>query len=185
MNMKKIITYLTLLAAPMIAGGCGDDSEVFYSISYPVVRIEVDATLLTPDPEEPSEGTETTSDDSEEPVNPLAAQIQAEATAEAPVQVGGRYLLEFTRYNRGPLTLETATQAGNLAGVFFKEPGTSEITLLFLEKTLLYDLTAYTDTDGVRKVLLKTDLTEEFKARYPDAGVIGVTRTEYTSTPAN
>ena len=189
--MKQFLASL-LLAALFLAGGCGDDSEVFYSISYPIVRIEAQVTLpeSEPTPEEPStgEGTETGGNDgtgsgtgtdgtetgtggtgtetggtgtgggsvsdsgtgtdtgsggtgtgtgsgsgsdtgtgegegTEEPVDPLVAQIQAEVLAEAPVQVGGRYVLDFTRYNRGPLTVDTASEAGTVQGAFFKEPG--------------------------------------------------------------
>lgn len=217
--MKRLIAYLFLTAALLAAGGCGDDSEVFYSIAYPVVRIEAEVTLPEPEePEEPStgedsgsEGTEGTdgtddsgstdgtvdsgstdgtvdsgtTDGTEEPVDPLVAQIQAEVLAEAPVQVGGSYALDFTRYNRGPLTVDTAAEAGTVPGAFFKEPGATEIRFLFLELDYTAALSSYTDTDGVRKVLLTVDLTEEFQKRYPESDLTKVVRREYTSTPAN
>lgn len=214
--MKRLIAYLFLTAALLAAGGCGDDSEVFYSIAYPVVRIEAEVTL--PEPEEPStgedsgsEGTEGTdgtddsgstdgtvdsgstdgtvdsgtTDGTEEPIDPLVAQIQAEVLAEAPVQAGGSYALDFTRYNRGPLTVDTAAEAGTVPGAFFKEPGATEIRFLFLELDYTAALSSYTDTDGVRKVLLTVDLTEEFQKRYPESDLTKVVRREYTSTPAN
>ena len=156
--MKRLIAYLFLTAALLAAGGCGDDSEVFYSIAYPVVRIEAEVTLPEPEePEEPSTGEDSgsegtdgtdgtddsgstdgtvdsgTTDGTEEPVDPLVAQIQAEVLAEAPVQAGGSYALDFTRYNRGPLTVDTAAEAGTVPGAFFKEPGATEIRFLFLE----------------------------------------------------
>ena len=217
--MKRLIAYLFLTAALLAAGGCGDDSEVFYSIAYPVVRIEAEVTLPEPEePEEPStgedsgsEGTEGTdgtddsgstdgtvdsgttdgtvdsgtTDGTEEPVDPLVAQIQAEVLAEAPVQAGGSYALDFTRYNRGPLTVDTAAEAGTVPGAFFKEPGATEIRFLFLELDYTAALSSYTDTDGVRKVLLTVDLTEEFQKRYPESDLTKVVRREYTSTPAN
>lgn len=217
--MKRLIAYLFLTAALLAAGGCGDDSEVFYSIAYPVVRIEAEVTLPEPEePEEPStgedsgsEGTEGTdgtddsgstdgtvdsgstdgtvdsgtTDGTEEPVDPLVAQIQAEVLAEAPVQAGGSYALDFTRYNRGPLTVDTAAEAGTVPGAFFKEPGATEIRFLFLELDYTAALSSYTDTDGVRKVLLTVDLTEEFQKRYPETDITKVVRREYTSTPAN
>lgn len=217
--MKRLIAYLFLTAALLAAGGCGDDSEVFYSIAYPVVRIEAEVTL--PEPEEPStgedsgsEGTEGTdgtdgtddsgttdgtvdsgstdgtvdsgtTDGTEEPVDPLVAQIQAEVLAEAPVQAGGSYALDFTRYNRGPLTVDTAAEAGTVPGAFFKEPGATEIRFLFLELDYTAALSSYTDTDGVRRVLLTVDLTKEFQKRYPESDLTKVVRREYTSTPAN
>ena len=226
--MKRLIAYLFLTAALLAAGGCGDDSEVFYSIAYPVVRIEAEVTLPEPEePEEPStgedsgsEGTEGTdgtddsgstdgtvdsgstdgtvdsgttdgtvdsgtTDGTEEPIDPLVAQIQAEVLAEAPVQAGGSYALDFTRYNRGPLTVDTAAEAGTVPGAFFKEPGATEIRFLFLELDYTAALSSYTDTDGVRRVLLTVDLTEEFQKRYPETDITKVVRREYTSTPAN
>ena len=217
--MKRLIAYLFLTAALLAAGGCGDDSEVFYSIAYPVVRIEAEVTLPEPEePEEPStgedsgsEGTEGTdgtddsgstdgtvdsgstdgtvdsgtTDGTEEPIDPLVAQIQAEVLAEAPVQAGGSYALDFTRYNRGPLTVDTVAEAGTVPGAFFKEPGATEIRFLFLELDYTAALSSYTDTDGVRKVLLTVDLTEEFQKRYPESDLTKVVRREYTSTPAN
>lgn len=217
--MKRLIAYLFLTAALLAAGGCGDDSEVFYSIAYPVVRIEAEVTLPEPEePEEPStgedsgsEGTEGTdgtddsgstdgtddsgttdgtvdsgtTDGTEEPVDPLVAQIQAEVLAEAPVQAGGSYALDFTRYNRGPLTVDTAAEAGTVPGAFFKEPGATEIRFLFLELDYTAALSSYTDTDGVRRVLLTVDLTKEFQKRYPESDITKVVRREYTSTPAN
>ena len=217
--MKRLIAYLFLTAALLAAGGCGDDSEVFYSIAYPVVRIEAEVTLPEPEePEEPSTGEDSgsegtdgtdgtddsgstdgtvdsgttdgtvdsgTTDGTEEPVDPLVAQIQAEVLAEAPVQAGGSYALDFTRYNRGPLTVDTAAEAGTVPGAFFKEPGATEIRFLFLELDYTAALSSYTDTDGVRKVLLTVDLTKEFQKRYPESDITKVVRREYTSTPAN
>ena len=226
--MKRLIAYLFLTAALLAAGGCGDDSEVFYSIAYPVVRIEAEVTLPEPEePEEPSTGEDSgsegtdgtdgtddsgstdgtvdsgstdgtvdsgttdgtvdsgTTDGTEEPIDPLVAQIQAEVLAEAPVQAGGSYALDFTRYNRGPLTVDTAAEAGTVPGAFFKEPGATEIRFLFLELDYTAALSSYTDTDGVRRVLLTVDLTEEFQKRYPESDLTKVVRREYTSTPAN
>ncbi|HIY15069.1 MAG TPA: hypothetical protein H9973_07380 [Candidatus Alistipes cottocaccae] len=220
--MKRLIAYLFLTAALLAAGGCGDDSEVFYSIAYPVVRIEAEVTLPKPEepeePEEPSTGEDSgsegtkgtdgtddsgstdgtvdsgstdgtvdsgTTDGTEEPIDPLVAQIQAEVLAEAPVQAGGSYALDFTRYNRGPLTVDTAAEAGTVPGAFFKEPGATEIRFLFLELDYTAALSSYTDTDGVRRVLLTVDLTEEFQKRYPESDLTKVVRREYTSTPAN
>lgn len=257
--MKHTVITALLLAALPLATGCSDNSEVFYSISYPIVRIEAQVTLpeSEPTPEEPStgEGTETGGNDgtgsgtgtdgtetgtggtgaggtgtggtgtetgggsvsdsgtgtdtgsggtgtgtgsgsgsdtgtgegegTEEPVDPLVAQIQAEVLAEAPVQVGGRYVLDFTRYNRGPLTVDTASEAGTVQGAFFKEPGASEINLFFLEDNYACTISSYRDTDGKYKVLLTVDLTEIYQQRYPSAGLTKVVRQEYTSTPSN
>ena len=64
--MKRLIAYLFLTAALLAAGGCGDDSEVFYSIAYPVVRIEAEVTHPEPEePEEPSTGEDSGSEGTE------------------------------------------------------------------------------------------------------------------------
>lgn len=219
--MKQFLASL-LLAALFLAGGCGDDSEVFYSISYPIVQIGADV-ILESEPEEPSTGEDSGSDgsqegsseedtagndasdgavtgsdgsdsssgsdgedgeDGEEPaVDPLIAQIQAEVAAEAPVQPGGYYTLDFTAYNCGPLTVDTATDSGATQGAFIKEPGASQITILYLNQVYEYTISSYTDTEGLRKVMLTLDLTEEFQKRYPEAAITKVVRNEYTSTP--
>ena len=216
--MKQFLASL-LLAALFLAGGCGDDSEVFYSISYPIVQIGADV-ILESEPEEPSTGEESGSEgsqdgsseedtagndasdgavtgsdgsdsssgsdgeDGEEPaVDPLIAQIQAEVAAEAPVQPGGYYTLDFTAYNCGPLTVDTATDSGATQGAFIKEPGASQITILYLNQVYEYTISSYTDTEGLRKVMLTLDLTEEFQKRYPEAAITKVVRNEYTSTP--
>lgn len=250
--MKLNKAFATLLTSLLLASaGCSDDSEVFYSISYPVVRIEAAVTLPTPEPEpEPGEGgdtgtgtgtgtdegsgstgsdtgsgtgsgtgsdvtdgsqgsgeptggsaggsdgstggsdgstdgTDTGTEEPEEPVNPLQAEIEADVIASAPVQAGGRYTLDFTRYNRGPLTVETATDQGTVTGAFIKTPGATSFTCYFLEEIYDCTISAYTDSDGVRKVLLTVDLTALYQERYPTAGVTSVLRKEYTSTPAN
>lgn len=232
--MKLNKAFATLLTSLLLASaGCSDDSEVFYSISYPVVRIEAAVTLPTPEPEpEPGEGsdtgtgtgtgtdegsgstgsdtgsgtgsgtgsdvtdgsqgsdgstggTDTGTEEPEEPVNPLQAEIETDVTASAPVQAGGRYTLDFTRYNRGPLTVETATDQGTVTGAFIKTPGATSFTCYFLEEIYDCTISAYTDSDGVRKVLLTVDLTALYQERYPTAGVTSVLRKEYTSTPAN
>ena len=46
MGKLKILTAL-LLAAALTA--CGDDSDVFYTTSYPVARIEVSVSLSEPE----------------------------------------------------------------------------------------------------------------------------------------
>ena len=74
MGKLKIQTAL-LLAAALTA--CGDDSDVFYTTSYPVARIEISVSLSepekpdpeNPDPENPNTGTSQT-EEPEKPENP-------------------------------------------------------------------------------------------------------------------
>lgn len=104
MGKLKILTAL-LLAAALTA--CGDDSDVFYTTSYPVARIEVSVSLSepekpdpenpdpenpdpenpdpeNPDPENPDAGTSQT-EEPENPENPLLEEIRNDALAKAPV----------------------------------------------------------------------------------------------------
>lgn len=202
MGKLKILTAL-LLAVALTA--CGDDSDVFYSTSYPVARIEVSVSLTepekpenpdpenpenpdpeNPDPENPGAGTSETEDPEtpEEPENPLLQEIRDDVQAKAPVQAGGSYRLDFTHHNGGPLIVRPAADAESVTGAFVKEPDKpEELHFTFGEQSYTCKVSGYTDTDNVRKTLLSIDLTEQYKLLYPDAGVTQVIRQEYTSHP--
>ena len=190
MGKLKILTAL-LLAAALTA--CGDDSDVFYTTSYPVARIEISVSLSepekpdpenpdpeNPDPENPNTGTSQT----EEPENPVLEEIRNDALAKAPVQAGGSYRLDFTHHNGGPLVVRPAADAETVTGTFIKEPDKpEELHFTFGEQAYTCKVSGYTDTDDLRKTLFSVDLTEEYKQLYPDAGVTQVIRKEYTSHP--
>lgn len=271
MGKLKILTTLLLAAA---LTGCGDDSEVFYSTSYPVARIEVSVSLTepekpdpenpdpenpdpenpdpenpdpenpdpenpdpeNPDPQNPGTGTSargilttellaagmsargvavagisaartlaiatgisttgisttrvSTTDGPEnpeepgEPENPLLQQIRDDVLAKAPVQAGGSYRLDFTHHNGGPLIVRPAADAQTVTGTFVKEPDKPEaLHFAFGEHAYTCTVSAYTDTDNVRRTLLSIDLTEQYRQLYPDAGITQVVRQEYTSRP--
>lgn len=199
MGKLKILTVL-LLAVALTA--CGDNSDVFYSTSYPVARIEVSVSLTepekpenpdpenpdpeNPDPENPGTGTSETEDPEtpEEPENPLLQEIRDDVQAKAPVQAGGSYRLDFTHHNGGPLIVRPAADAETVTGTFVKEPDKpEELHFTFGEQSYTCKVSGYTDTDNVRKTLLSIDLTEQYKLLYPDAGVTQVIRQEYTSHP--
>lgn len=191
MGKLKILTAL-LLAAALTA--CGDDSDVFYTTSYPVARIEVSVSLSepenpdpeNPDPENPDAGTSQTEEpeNPENPENPLLEEIRNDALAKAPVQAGGGYRLDFTHHNGGPLVVRPAADAETVTGTFIKEPDKpEELHFTFGEQAYTCKVSGYTDTDDLRKTLFSVDLTEEYKQLYPDAGVTQVIRKEYTSHP--
>lgn len=191
MGKLKILTAL-LLAAALTA--CGDDSDVFYTTSYPVARIEISVSLSepekpdpeNPDPENPNTGTSQTKEpeNPEEPENPLLEEIRNDALAKAPVQAGGGYRLDFTHHNGGPLVVRPAADAETVTGTFIKEPDKpEELHFTFGEQAYTCKVSGYTDTDDLRKTLFSVDLTEEYKQLYPDAGVTQVIRKEYTSHP--
>lgn len=191
MGKLKILTAL-LLAAALTA--CGDDSDVFYTTSYPVARIEISVSLSepekpdpeNPDPENPDAGTSQTEkpENPEEPENPLLEEIRNDALAKAPVQAGGSYRLDFTHHNGGPLVVRPAADAETVTGTFIKEPDKpEELHFTFGEQAYTCKVSGYTDTDDLRKTLFSVDLTEEYKQLYPDAGITQVIRKEYTSHP--
>lgn len=198
---------LTVAALMLLAGGCDDASEYYYTTSYPVVRIEVSVTVEeeTPEPQpepepQPGEGegeggtetddgtgtgtdTGTGSDDGtvEEPENPLVTQLREEVLAAAPVQAGGVYTLDFKYADSGRLTVRPAAGAETVSGGFMKQPGATAISFYFGEQAYTCTVTAYTSEEGLRQALLTVDLTAEYQARYPDAKITQVLRKEYTS----
>ena len=167
--MKRLVA---LLAIACTAAACGGDSEVlFYSVDYPVVRVEAVVTLAAAG----DEGDETEQ----------AARIEAlaaEVMAEAPVAAGGSYRLDFTRFNGGPLTVVATPDAVPVTGEFVKEPGTTQLQLAFGETSYTCSLGSYTSEERTRCVLLLVNLTERYQERYPEAGITSVQRREYTST---
>ena len=252
----KRYAYLLWALLPLLAAACGDDSEVFYSVSYPIVRIEASvkgADSTTPDDggtsgsedgtsgsegsdgtgtdetgtgtdgtgtdgtgtgtngtgtgtngtgsipvgttngaETGSDGTESdgtgtgtgTDSGTEEPVgNPLYDQIAAEIVAQAPVKAGGSYRLDFSKYNRGRAPIDTASDAGQVVGIFIKEPGADKIRFFFLEQDYICSISSYKDEKGRDMTRFTVDLTAEYQERYPDAGITEALRVEYTSTP--
>lgn len=201
---------MLLGALALLLTGCGDDSDVFYSISYPIVKIEGEVTGSDAGTNEPggSDGTTDTTTGSsdgstgegsgegtgtdngsgtgdgsgEVPENPVYTQIEAEVIAQAPVQAGGSYALHFTKHNLGRLQVKTTSDAETADGLFFKEPGASSIRFYYLEQDYTCECSSY--SEGGRSLMLFTiDLTEHYKSLYPEAGITRVVRREYTSTP--
>lgn len=190
---------LTVAALMLLAGGCDDASEYYYTTSYPVVRIEVSVTVEeeTPEPQpepepepepepQPGEGegeggTGTDDGTVEEPENPLVTQLREEVLAAAPVQAGGVYTLDFKYADSGRLTVRPAAGAETVSGGFMKQPGATAISFYFGEQAYTCTVTAYTSEEGLRQALLTVDLTAEYQARYPDAKITQVLRKEYTS----
>ena len=202
--MKRLNILIALLMAAALTA-CGDSSDVFYTTTYPVVRVEVSVSLTeepetpdpetpdpetpdpetpdpeTPDPENPGTGT-SDAEEPEEPENPLIREIRDDVLAKAPVQSGGSYRLDFTMHNGGLLVVRATADAEPVTGTFNKEPDKPEqLVFEFGGQTDSCKVSSYTDTDNVRKTLLTVDLTEEYQKAYPDAGVTQVIRQEYTS----
>lgn len=198
--MKRLLYILT---AALVASACGEEkNEVFYTISYPIVEVgaevSIETTSSTPTPGEGGEtgGSDTTggsgtenetgdgTEEGEQTEDPAVAEIEAEIIAAAPVAAGGSYTLYFSTYNAGRLEVMTAADAAMAAGVFGKEPGQSSIEFIYSERDYVCTVSSYTDREGVRKVLLAVDLTEEYRKLHPEVNITKAERLEYTSTNA-
>lgn len=208
--MKRLLYILT---AALMASACGEEkNEVFYTISYPITEVGAEVTIETTEPEPepeptPGEGGETggsdttggtgtdegtgsgsgTGDGTKEggqTEDPAVAEIKAEIIAAAPVAAGGSYTLYFSTYNAGRLEVMTAADATMAAGVFGKEPGQSSIEFIYSGRDYVGTVSSYTDSEGVRKVLLAVDLTEEYRKLHPEVNITKAERLEYTSTNA-
>lgn len=210
--MKRLLYILT--AALMASACGEEKNEVFYTISYPITEVGAEVTIETTEPEPeptPGEGGETGGSDTiggtgtdegtgsgsetedetgdgtgegGQTEDPAVAEIEAEIIAAAPVAAGGSYTLYFSTYNAGRLEVMTAADAAMAAGVFGKEPGQSSIEFIYSERDYVCTVSSYTDSEGVRKVLLAVDLTEEYRKLHPEVNITKAERLEYTSTNA-
>lgn len=133
------------------------------------------------DGSEGSEGGEGT-EGGEGSATPLAVAIRAAVLASAPVQVGGSYTLDYVEYNGGRLTVRPTADGEALSGAFVKLPGSTDITLYYGgDQERRCTLSYYTDAEGQRLARFGEDLTEQFRALYPDADIQSVVRYEQTS----
>lgn len=173
--MKKLIW---VLFATIAFFGC-EDSDVFYSISYPIEQVDVAVDFKS---------------EAGEIDTVMVNKIKREAIEEAPVKVGGKYVLEFTVFNGGPLRLYPTKEADPIKGTFIKQPGKNEFTFLWGEveykvKEGYYmekqdeNSTKNSSQPPRRLTVFIRDLSQTFQGRYPDANISSVTRKEYTSTP--
>ena len=133
------------------------------------------------DGSEGSEGGEGT-EGGEGSATSLADAIRAAVLASAPVQVGGSYTLDYVEYNGGRLTVRPTADGEALSGAFVKLPGSTDITLYYGgDQERRCTLSYYTDAEGQRLARFGEDLTEQFRALYPDADIQSVVRYEQTS----
>lgn len=175
----KRFTFL-LLSVTLAALAACDDSDVYYSTVYPVVRVEAEVTrsVTPPAPGEEDEG-EGEGEPTEDPALDL---IRQEVLAAAPVSAGGRYVLDFVRFDGGRLTVYPAEGAEPVAGTFAKTPGQTDLTFEYGGmEAYTCKVSTYTADDGAVCAVLSIDLTAHYQALYPDAPVAKVLRREYTT----
>ncbi len=165
--------WIAISALAFAAVACGDDSDVFYTARYDVVQVLVEVAMQQPADREDSEG----------PHPDIIALVSQDALEKAPVRSGGSYLLEYTRYDGGTLTVRVAADADPVAGEFDKQPGASALTFRYDGSETEYAIESYMDKDsGTAYVMLAADLTAYYQALYPDDYIVEVKRLEITST---
>ena len=205
--MKKIFFVL----AALLLAACSESTVVFYTVHYPVVRVEAEVTLdsgssgedgeTTPDdgsstddettPDDGTEGSgsdttvETRTENDGTTEDPLVQEIEAAIVAAAPVQAGGGYTLYFSQYNGGRARIVRNPESEPVMGLFGKEPSETSFEVIFDDEDYICTPGSYNDGTEVRKTVLEIDLTESFQALYPTAGITRAVRREYTSTTAN
>ena len=103
--------------------------------------------------------------------------------AEAPVQAGGGYVLEFLYHNSGWLYITPAPDAAPITGSFNKEPDKPDQLRFFYEDADYTYAVSYYSEEGKSLTLLTVDLTAKYQALYPTAGITKVARLEYTTHP--
>lgn len=166
-----------LLTVFLAALAACDDSDVYYSTVYPVVRVEAEVTQSVTQPapgEDEGEG--------EPAEDPALDLIRQEVLAAAPVPAGGRYILDFVRFDGGRLTVYPAEGAEPVAGTFSKTPGQTDLTFEYGGmEAYTCKVSTYTADDGAVCALLSVDLTAHYRELYPDAPVAKVLRREYTT----
>jgi len=168
--MKKWVAIWMLAFA---VAACGDDSDVFYTARYDVAQVVVKVTMP---PLEDSQ-------DSERQDSDISALVSKNVLEKAPVRSGGSYLLEYTRYDGGTLTVRAAADAAPVVGEFDKQPGASALTFRYDGTETEYAIESYTDEDsGNAYVMFVADLTAYYQALYPDDRIVEVKRMELTST---
>lgn len=184
----KALRYIVITIVLAALAACGDKSEPFYTTTYRVVRVDADVTPGTTAAataeEDPGEGPEPDPDPDPEPEpDPIIETIRAAVIAESPVQAGGGYELEFLYHNSGWLYITPAPDAAPIIGSFNKEPDKpDQLRFFYADGDYTYAVSYYTE-EGKSLTLLTVDLTERYRALYPEADITKVVRQEYTSHP--
>lgn len=204
--IKRLYRCLFGIALVCLLSACDEKSEVFYTTTYDVVRMEVSVTLqaatpLKPSTSQPEEQPDTTSPEEEgDETNPtpdeevndapdddtpgpsVAELIREQALAEAIVQVGGSYIMDFKHFDSGFLTAQPSAGEAPITGAFSRTPGSSTLRLHLPEHSYTYTIASYRyGTTSLTQ--FRIDLTKEFQKLYPNHMIQRVERIEYTSHP--
>ncbi len=167
--MKRFRTFASLLL--LTAAACTNDSEVFYSVTYPIVRIEAEVTL----------NTTTTADEGTSETPAIVTTIMNDITQNSPVQNGGSYKMLYSRANGGKADIKKDELSDPIVAIFVKVPGSTDYRILYETTDYTLSQRSYTE-ESVRKVMFESDLTAHYQALYPDADLKKAVRKEYTAT---
>ncbi len=174
---RRSLTIIALAAG--FAAACSDIVEPFYAESYEIARVAAAVELTAPTPEQP-ENTEPEDSESSEDLERLKAEIEAAVLAEAPVAAGGAYRIEYTEAFGGPLTVCPAEGEPALSGTFAESTTQSMLVFRYAGRTDSCMLSTYDEEGAGRRIVFQTDLTERYRASYPEAEIVSVVREEYT-----
>lgn len=170
----KTKRYLAIILGTVLVA-CSEP-DVFYSTSYPIVKVEASITadaVVTPPP---TEGGASTTED-----NPIVKVIEEDVLTMAPMQAGGKYTLDFTQYNGGPLLVNTTADAETVTGIFIKTPGSDTLQFRYGIQNYTCKVSTYKDELNATKVVLMVDFTKFYQTLYPNDKIKKVLRMEYTS----
>ena len=160
--ITKQIKYLAGAALAALAVAC-NQSDVFYSTSYDIVKAEIRVSKQAP----------------ATPEDPDAWETSYIQVSELPA--GGSYRLDYTRYDGGMLYVRTSADGPDYEGAFVRTPGSSRITFIYNGESHTYELSTYSADDGTRCTLLTADLTAEYRTLYPEEGIVLAELNEYTT----
>ncbi|MEG1700221.1 MAG: hypothetical protein RRY33_05380 [Alistipes sp.] len=178
--MKRPFVALIALLSIAAFTACEEPSEVYYTDTYPIARIEVEVSALgvTPTPTPPSPTA--TADEPPTPDAPIVKIIADDVLAKATVKAGGSYTLNFINFDGGRAQIRPDADTEPFDAAFVKLPGQKDFRFLFDQTDYTCVVSHYQSEHDGSLVLFTVDLTEHYKALYPDQNVKQVHRKEYS-----
>lgn len=174
--MRKTIYGLLTGLLCLTAAACTEDSDIFYTTTRHITRVEAKVTLADSKPEPEPQPEPSAAEGETQGDNPLVAQIREELLAKSPAAEGDTYTFSFMVYNAGILLLQSGEQTTE--GRFTKVPGSDEIGFLFGEEYHIAQVTSPVDEQTPGE-LYTFDFTKEYQQLYPNAKIVEAKRLEY------
>lgn len=174
--MRKTIYGLLTGLLCLTAAACTEDSDIFYTTTRHITRLEAKVTLADSKPEPGPKPEPSAAEGESQGDNPLVAQIREELLAKSPAAEGDTYTFSFMVYNAGILLLQSGEQTTE--GRFTKVPGSDEIGFLFGEEYHIAQVTSPINEQTPGE-LYTFDFTKEYQQLYPNAKIVEAKRLEY------